>query len=258
MDLRQLEKEFTIHVYETGPDSRATLYSLFNYMQDIASDHAILLGFGRDDLLKKNHFWVLSRMYAEITQWPSWKDKIIVKTWPNGTDMLFAMRNYELKFADGRMIASGVSSWLIIDRTTKKIQRPDYGLLTQYNDNNLIIPTSARNPEKLHESAENGNASAPFRVQVSDLDVNLHTNNANYIKWVCDTYDLNFTLNHLPCSAEINYLAESMFNDEIVIRSSQEDGNPGIFNHSILRISDNRELCRIRLKWKEHGKLASL
>jgi len=258
MDLRQLEKEFTIHVYETGPDSRATLYSLFNYMQDIASDHAILLGFGRDDLLKKNHFWVLSRMYAEITQWPSWEDKIIVKTWPNGTDMLFAMRNYELKFADGRMIASGVSSWLIIDRTTKKIQRPDYGLLTQYNDNNLIIPTSARNPEKLHESAENGNASAPFRVQVSDLDVNLHTNNANYIKWVCDTYDLNFTLNHLPCSAEINYLAESMFNDEIVIRSSQEDGNPGIFNHSILRISDNRELCRIRLKWKEHGKLASL
>ena len=79
-----------------------------------------------------------------------------------------------------------------------------------------------------------------------------------YIKWVCDTYDLNFTLNHLPCSAEINYLAESMFDDEIVIRSSQEDGNPGIFNHSILRISDNRELCRIRLKWKEPGKLASL
>jgi medium-chain acyl-[acyl-carrier-protein] hydrolase len=258
MDLRQLEKEFTIHVYETGPDSRATLYSLFNYMQDIASDHAILLGFGRDDLLKNNHFWVLSRMYAEVTQWPSWEDKIIVKTWPNGTDMLFAMRNYELKFPDGRMIASAVSSWLIIDRATKKIQRPDNGLLTQYNDNNLIIPTSARNPEKLHESAEKGNATAPFRVQVSDLDVNLHTNNANYIKWVCDTYDLNFTLNHLPCSAEINYLAESMFNDEIVIRSSQENGNQSIFNHSILRISDNRELCRIRLKWKEHGKLASL
>ena len=74
MDLRQIEKEYTIHVYETGPDSRSTLYSLFNYMQDIASDHAILLGFGRDDLLKKNHFWVLSRMYAEVTQWPSWED----------------------------------------------------------------------------------------------------------------------------------------------------------------------------------------
>jgi acyl-ACP thioesterase len=257
MHLRQFEKEYTVHVYETGPDIRATLYTLFDYMQDIASEHAVLLGFGRDDLMKKNQFWVLSRMYAEITEWPSWEDKIIVKTWPNGTDKLFAMRNYELKFPDGRMITSGVSSWLVVDRSTKKIQRPD-SQLTRFNDIDLIIPASIRNPEKLQEAHEKGNTTAPFRVQVSDLDVNLHTNNVKYIKWVCDTYDLNFTMNHLPCSAEINYLAESMVNDEIVIRSSQEDGNDSIINHSIMRINDNRELCRIRLKWKESGKLASL
>jgi medium-chain acyl-[acyl-carrier-protein] hydrolase len=256
MNLRQFEKEHTVHVYETGPDGRISLYSLFNYMQDIASDHAVLLGFGRDDLLKKNHFWVLSRMYAEITEWPSWGDKIIIKTWPNGTDKLFAMRNYELKFPDGRTISSAVSEWLIIDRTTKKIQRPD-GLLTQYNYNDLI-PTSARYPKKLSEAHEEGIISAPFRVQVSDLDVNLHTNNVNYLKWVCDTYDLNFTMNHLPFSAEINYLAESMFNDEIVIRTFLEDSNQTVFNHSVLRISDNKELCRIKLKWNEPGKIASL
>ncbi|MGD0340405.1 MAG: acyl-ACP thioesterase domain-containing protein [Bacteroidales bacterium] len=250
MFLRQLDKEYNIHVYETGPDGRVSLYSLINYMQDIASDHAVMLGFGRDDLMKKNHFWVLSRMYAEITRWPSWGDKIVIRTWPNGTDKLFAMRNYEIKFPDGRMIASAVSSWLIIDRTTKKIQRPDW-LLTQYNDSNLIITTSARNPEKLHESAESGNASAPFRVKVSDLDVNLHTNNAIYIKWAYDTYDLNFTMNRLPCSAEINYLAESIFDDEIIIRSSIDEGDKNIVNHSVVRISDNRELCRMRLTWKE-------
>jgi medium-chain acyl-[acyl-carrier-protein] hydrolase len=256
MSLRQFEKEYPIHVYETRPDMRVSLYSLFNYMQDIASDNAVLLGFGRDDLLKKNHFWVLSRMYAEITEWPSWGDKIIIKTWPNGTDKLFAMRNYELKFPDGRMIASATAGWLVIDRTTRKIQRPD-GLLTQYNDNE-IIGTSARNPEKLQETHEKGSNSAPFMVQVSDLDVNLHTNNVNYLKWVCDSYDLNFILNHLPCSVEINYLAESMFNDEIVIRSSGEDEDPSVINHSVFRVSDNKDLCRIRIKWKESGKLASL
>jgi acyl-ACP thioesterase len=215
-----------------------------------------LLGFGRDDLMKKNQFWVLSRMYAEITEWPSWGDKIIIKTWPNGTDKLFAMRNYELKLPDGRMIASATSAWLVIDHTTRKIQRPD-GLLTQYNEND-IIPTSARNPEKLPEANEKGRNTAPFRVQVSDLDVNLHTNNVNYLKWVCDSYDLNFIMHHLPCSAEINYLAESMFNDEIIIRSSKEDADPGIISHSVLRVSDNRELCRIRIKWKESEKMVSL
>ena len=251
MDSLQFEKEYRIHVYETGPDGKLNLYSLFNYMQDIASDHAIKLGFGRDDLMRDNHFWVLSRIYAVINKWPLWEESLILRTWPNGTDKLFAMRNYELQFPDGRMIASAVSSWLIIDRTTKKIQRPD-GLLSQYNDDNLVIPTSARNPEKLHESAESGNSAGPFRVKVSDLDVNLHTNNANYIKWICDSYDLNFTMNHLPCSAEINYLAESMFDDEIFIRSSQDVENKSIVNHSVIRIADNKELCRIRIVWKEH------
>lgn len=256
MNLRQFEKEFAIHVYETRPDMRVSLYSLFNYMQDIASDHAVLLGFGRDDLMKKNQFWVLSRMYAEITGWPSWGDKIIIKTWPNGTDKLFAMRNYELEFPDGNIIASATSAWLMVDSTTRKIQRPD-GLLTQYNDNDKIA-TSARNPEKLPEPQDKGSIPASFRVQVSDLDVNLHTNNVNYLKWVCDSYDLNFIMNHLPCSAEINYLAESMFNDEIVIISSKDNEDPAIISHSVLRVSDNRDLCRIRIKWKESGKVDSL
>jgi acyl-ACP thioesterase len=29
-------------------------------------------------------------------------------------------------------------------------------------------------------------SSAVFRVKVSDLDVNLHTNNVNYLRWVSD------------------------------------------------------------------------
>ena len=78
MDLLQYEKEYRIHVYETGPDGKLNLCSLFNYMQDIASDHAVELGFGRDDLMRDNRFWVLSRMYAEINHWPLWGETIFL------------------------------------------------------------------------------------------------------------------------------------------------------------------------------------
>jgi acyl-ACP thioesterase len=253
MALKQLEKEYSVHVYETGPDGKASLWSLFNYMQDIASDHAIKLGFGRDDLLKRNHFWVLSRMYAVVYELPSWFDKIIVKTWPSGTDKLFAMRNYEIKFPDGRDIAGGSSSWLIVDRTTKKIQRPD-DMLTQYNSENQIIKSPVRSAVKLAGACEDGQVSTVSKVRISDLDVNLHTNNANYLKWVTDSYDLNFILTHSPHSAEINYLAESMYDEEIFIRTSTEEENSSFFNHSVFRVSDNKELCRIRLGWTEPEK----
>lgn len=250
MDQLQFEKEYRVHVYETGPDGKLNLYSLFNYMQDIASDHAIRLGFGRDDLMRDNRFWVLSRIYAVINEWPLWEDSIILKTWPNGTDKLFALRNYEVRFPDGRHIASGTSSWLILDRTTKKVQRPD-STLSQYHFDLHTETSPVRYATKIDPASENGKSSPRFRIKVSDLDVNLHTNNVRYLKWVNDSYDLDFVMKNRPQSAEINYLAESKFDEEIIIKTSVENEDASFYNHSIFRTDDNKELCRIRIEWKK-------
>lgn len=250
MDPLQFEKKYRIHVYETGPDGRLNLYSLFNYMQDIASDHAVKLGFGRDDLMRDNRFWVLSRMYAFINEWPLWEETIDVKTWPNGTDKLFALRNYDVRYPDGRHISSGTSSWLILDRTTKKVQRPDT-ILTKYNPDIHLDTSNVRFASKIEPSSEDGFNSSIYKIKVSDIDVNLHTNNVQYLKWVCDTYSLDFVMKNFPQSAEINYLAESIFDDEIYIRTSVEKDNAAFYNHSIIRINDKKELCRIRIEWKE-------
>jgi len=249
MDSLQFEKDYSIHVYETGPDGRLNLYSLFDYMQDIASDHAVKLGFGRDDLMRDNRFWVLSRMYAEIKEWPLWGETITVSTCPNGTDRLFALRNYEVKYPDGRRIATGTSSWLILDLTTRRVQRPD-SILSQYNSDLQTNNSLIRYASKLEPASQEGTNSHPFRVKVSDLDVNLHTNNVRYLKWVSDSYSLDFIMKNVPQSAEINYLAESLIGEEINIKSCPEK-ETGFHNHSIFRINDNKELCRIRLEWKE-------
>jgi medium-chain acyl-[acyl-carrier-protein] hydrolase len=250
MELLQFEKEYRVHVYETGPDGKLNLYSLFNYMQDIASCHAVKLGFGRDDLMRDNRFWVLSRIYVVTTDWPLWEESVILKTWPNGTEKLFALRNYEIEYPDGRHIASGSSSWLILDRTTKKVQRPD-SILTQYNPDLHSFRSPVRYASKLEPADENGFLSPKFRIKVSDLDVNLHTNNVRYLKWVTDSYDLDFVMKNVPQSAEINYLAESLYDEEIIIRTSVEKENGSFHNHSIIRNNDNRELCRIRIEWRK-------
>src|SRR5664279_1404925 len=250
MDPLQFEKEYRVHVYETGPDGKLNLFSLFNYMQDIASDHAVKLGFGRDDLMKDNRFWVLSRMYALIDKWPLWEDTLILKTWPNGTDKLFALRNYEVRYPDGTHIASGTSSWLILDRTSKKVQRPD-SILSQYNPNLHPDNSPVRYATKIDPASDNGNLSPLFKVKVTDLDVNLHTNNVRYLKWVNDSYNLDFIMNNVPQSAEINYLAESRFDEEILIKTSAENVTGTHFNHSIFRTGDNKELCRLRIDWRK-------
>jgi acyl-ACP thioesterase len=250
MESLQFEKEYRVHVYETGPDGKINLHSLFNFMQDIAAEHAVKLGFGRDDLMSGNRFWVLSRMYAVITEFPKWDDTIIVNTWPCGTDKLFALRNFCVYYPDRNQIASASSSWLILDLTTRKVQRPE-GILPRYLPDLYKNNPPVRTAMKLEPHDENGWLSSKFRIKSSDLDINLHTNNVTYLKWVNDTYDLGFIMNHFPFTAEINYLAESLYNEEIIIKTSIERNNNKVYNHSIIRTDDNKELCRIKLEWKE-------
>jgi acyl-ACP thioesterase len=245
----QFEKQYRVHVYETGPNGKLNLYSLFNYLQDIASDHAVKLGFGKDDLMKENRFWVLSRIYAIFNEWPQWGSSLILKTWPDGIDKLFALRSYEARSSDGTPVASASSSWLILDLDTKRIQRPDL-LLSHFNIQPDREPP-VRYAAKLDPPEDNHSITPVYKIKVSDLDVNLHTNNVRYLKWVCDTYDLEFMMNNFPQSAEINYLAESLCCEEIVIKTSADQLNPGFYNHSVVRTCDNKELCRIRIGWNK-------
>ncbi|MGE5419554.1 MAG: acyl-[acyl-carrier-protein] thioesterase [Chloroflexota bacterium] len=246
----KFEKPYRIHVYETGPNGKLNIQSLFNYMQDIASDHAENLGYGRNDLTEHNSFWVLSRLYAEIYHLPEWEDDIVIRTWPNGTDRLFALRNYEIMYPDGHILAYASSSWLILDKVTKKVQRPEILFAGR------ILPTpekfEIRNATKLEAAVEQGETNLCFRIKTSDLDINLHTNNAVYLRWISDSYDLGFLMKNDPQSIEINYLAESKYDEEVIIRTSA-DGE-GSFNHSIFRKDDNKELCRVRMVWKPQVK----
>jgi medium-chain acyl-[acyl-carrier-protein] hydrolase len=250
MEMIEYQKEYKIPVYDIGADGRLNIHSLFNYLQDIASEHAVKLGFGKDDLVRENHFWVLSRLAASVAIWPGWEETIIVRTWPRGTDKLFAIRDYEVTYPDGRIIATASSSWLVVNISSRRVQRPDY-ILTKFNSDTPVRIAMGRNAVKIEPAAEDGANSTPFRVRQSDLDVNLHTNHAMYIKWAADSYDLDFRLKNIPLAIEVNYLAESKWDEEIRLRTSGDENNVSVYNHSVIRSVDNTELCRVRMGWKD-------
>lgn len=246
--MAEFEKEYLVHVYETNANGKLTLPGLFNYLQDTASDHAEKLNFGRDDLLKNNHIWVLSRMYAVIDNLPDWNDKLTVKTWPSGIDKILALRDFEITKVNNTHIGSATSSWAIIDRTTKRVQRPD-DIIANFSLSFNNERSLKRNASRLDSVSKDGSISPAYKVKYSDLDVNLHVNNVKFLQWVTDSYPFDFVMSNSPISVEINYLAESMCDDEINILTTTDQVFGKIHNHSITRVNDNRELCRIRIEW---------
>ncbi len=241
------EKPYRVNTYEADVSGRLSITSLFNYLQDAAARHATVLNFGKEHLEQNNMFWVLSRILVIMDNMPGWEEEIIIRTWPRGVDKLFALRDFEVLGNNGRKYGGATSCWLMVNRENRWPVRPDK-LLEELKGNMHNKSSLERYPSKLTATGISSYTSQVFPVRYSDLDINMHVNNVQYIKWAIDTYPLDFILGNKFESAEVNYLSESVPGDEITVRAS-ETGEK-IFDHSIIRKNDNKELCRLKISWK--------
>ena len=86
-----------------------------------------------------------------------------------------------------------------------------------------------------------------YRVVYSDLDMNHHVNNINYLKWVLDDFEYSYRQKYRLGSIEINYLAEAFFGDQLVRNTV-----PSNKHEFLTRIINNKSLKPIltaRTKW---------
>ncbi len=237
--------EITVHSYEIDFKSRLNIFSLFNYFQEIAWEHAGILHFGLEDLSKRNLFWVLSRVRVEIERLPLWNEKIKLVTYPRGIDGLFALRDYEIYDSNNNRIISASSSWLILSSENRRpVRLTDLDLPFLPNDRKAL-PTNASKIEAVAGSLINTDA---LTVKPSDFDVNYHVNNSRYIEWAIDTFSFEHHKIQELKIVEVNFLAEGKENNYLNINLFQIDEQ----NHrvSINRFEDNKELCRVSLEWR--------
>ncbi len=247
MDKLVQEKSYRVSSYEADASGSLGIPGLFNYLQDSAASHASVLGFGKEDLEINNMFWVLSRILVKMDTIPGWEDEIRITTWPRGLEGIFAIRDFKVCGKNGKSYGAATSCWLMLDRESRRPLRPDRILEKmdgRFSENRALD----RVPVKLPGIKNISYRSPLFTVKYSDLDVNMHVNNVHYIKWALDSYPLEYRLNNVFESAEINYLHESLPGDEIKVLAAQKEEN--IFDHSVTRENDHTELCRLRVKWK--------
>jgi acyl-ACP thioesterase len=79
------------------------------------------------------------------------------------------------------------------------------------------------------------------------LDVNSHVNSARYIRWLLDSYPLDFHRAHSLRLLEINYVGETLGGETVSIHS--QPTGPLRFSH-LLTKTGQVEVCRARLEWR--------
>jgi acyl-ACP thioesterase len=182
--MNSLTKRFEVRSYETDFAKKLKPASFMNYAQYAAEEHAGVLSFGYDDLIAGNNVWVLSRIHVKFLRYPQWNEKVQLTTWHKGTDRLFGIRDFRLVNDSEETMVLATSSWLIIDINTRRVQRVDKILNDESEGLNRedALETPA---EKIVIEGE-GTILYSRRVMYSDIDVNMHTNNARYVEWATD------------------------------------------------------------------------
>ena len=198
------EKVFHIPASAVDRFDRLKPGSILEYMQEMAGDHSVLLGSGRQHLTEKGLFWAVIRHRIQIFRLPKAGENIRIKTWPMPITRTAYPRATAAFDEAGNEIFRSVSLWVLMDVSTRAMILPGKsgvevpGIVL---GDEPAIPTSLplKAPEnQLHR-----------QVRFSDLDYNGHMNNCRYLDWVADLMDCDFHREHTPAEIVLNYLSEA-------------------------------------------------
>ncbi len=158
------------------------LRALFDYAQDIAGNHAELLGIGMTGLQKQGRAWMLARIRMRITQYPKICEPFRILTYPMGFDRLFARREFRFFDQHDQLFCSATSCWLLLELEHLKILNAPHelaGIMPDNAERDITFHTL----DKIHTPSTMESCTR-CQIQESMLDINQHLNNAEYAAFV--------------------------------------------------------------------------
>ncbi|HOX18454.1 MAG TPA: thioesterase [Spirochaetales bacterium] len=180
---RPLDIPYEVHGFDCGYGSGFRVLSIANFLQEAAGRSASELGIGMEHLQAEGRTWMLSRIDLRVDALPAEGDRVTVRTWPAGTERLFALRDLTLLDAAGRSLIRAVYAYLVVDLAARRPLRPERVLAA---DMKVELPHPVADYRHSVPAAEGTELSFEPVVRPACIDHNGHANNAWLIDWLVD------------------------------------------------------------------------
>lgn len=212
-------EKFTIRANEVDINGNITLKAICSFFQEVAGNNAKALNFDITDLHEDDRTWVLHRMDIKINSFPKWRDTITIETWPAAGDALRAYRNYRILGEQGNELGCCLSYWMMLNLKTRRPLRMTEEILnTRLSSRDHVLEVKSNRISTISNPVNE----IVFNVRRSDLDMNLHVNNATYIDWMLESLSPQEASSIQ--SFDIIYMHEGLEGD-IITASKEEEEN---------------------------------
>ena len=241
------KKQHKISVHEFDFNNKLKVNSLFNYIQDIAAEHAEKLQVGREDLEKHDIFWVLSWIKVKISDYPKFGESIKIKTWTKRQHRLFSLRDLLISNEKDEVFARVTTAWLLVNyKTMRPTSIENLPLPVNYHPSEDALTEV---PEKIPALNEK-ELVFKKKIKYSDIDVNQHVNNAKYVEFLLDSFSKEQFRDNEIKEITLSFLAEAKFGNEIEIYIEKEKQNNNIDVLEALNTSTNKPIFKAIIQWK--------
>jgi acyl-ACP thioesterase len=237
------EYSFQVRTYECGPDGFVTLPVICNYLQEAAALNAEELQFSKSnfDAAGENISWVLTRMKIEMDEYPKWREKVSILTFPRGGRKIAAWRDFLVKNSSGKIIGRAASEWMLINLATRRVVPIAQAVFDAANT--VREPALADEPftSKLRFPDTDAKDKCSFKACNFHIDLNGHVNNVHYISWILEP--LGFKR---PSGIELLFRGETVFGETVVVKSVTTD--EGCFHAIFSDTGKESVVARIKLQ----------
>ena len=217
----------TLTAAECKAQMELPLQSLVREIIDAATAHANALSIGYSNLIAQGKAWVLSRLAIEMNRMPAVGTTYTMTTWVESFNRHFSQRDFAITDSAGATLGHARTVWIAIDIATRRpADMSSLANLAAAVNTALscpMEPLKRLRPEAAYDS------SAPYTVQVSDIDSNRHLTTAHYVELAVNCLPLEAYDKAFPARFETAFMKECLFGECLAVDSTAEpvDNAPG-------------------------------
>lgn len=215
-------KSYTIDTTHVDQMNNLRPSVLMSFFQDMATDHAEIMGLTRDYLVENhNACWIVVRNWYSLKKPLKVNEVLTIKTWHRGAAPLIVYRDFDL-YVGEELVGEAVAAWVVADVVSRKMLRPRdvEGIV------NSPVPETVKTVQ-LRPIRRPGELETVYArtVRYSDLDVNGHMNNTKYADLILDAFTPEEMNGKFIAEMQLNYSQECKWGETLAVaRKVDGDG----------------------------------
>lgn len=235
----------TIHPYECDWKGDVTLTNILGMMM-LASQKQERQLENPTSIYDKGLTWIVIQHELTVTRFPKVEEEVVIETEAISYNKFFTYRAYRFRDKEGNLLLDCLTTFAMFDLTERKLVSIDESIVLAYP---LAIGKEMRRNTRLPKYDFSQTSITEYGVRVSDIDFNLHVNNAKYFEWIQDSLSMEFLENYTLKKVLVKYEKEILPETVVQCQTAIEEQETHVATHHVLQ-NNGEAHAHLYLEWE--------